>query len=74
MNIFEEIKKRLESKLDGKELTPETVFKDLKMDSLDLVDLVFEVEESLGIQFEDEELFTIKTVQDLLDLIDKKKK
>lgn len=74
MNIFEEIKSKLESKLDGKEFTLETSFKDLKMDSLDLVDLVFELEETLGIQFEDEELFTIKTVKDLLELIAKKGK
>jgi acyl carrier protein len=74
MNYFDEIKNKLEGKLNGKELTPDTVFKDLNMDSLDLVDLVFELEEALEVQFEDDELFTIKTVQDLLDLIAKKGK
>ncbi len=74
MNIFEEIKAKLSDKLNGNELTLDTQFKELKMDSLDLVDLVFELEETLGIQFEDEELFAIKTVKDLLDLIAKKGK
>lgn len=73
MNNFDKIKERLESKLKGKELTLETSFKDLGVDSLDLVDLVFEMEEELGITFEDDELLQIKTVKNLLDLIDTKK-
>ena len=48
-------------------------FKDLGIDSLDLVDLVFELEEEIGVQFEDEELLELKTIQDLLTLIEKKK-
>ena len=48
-------------------------FKDLGIDSLDLVDLVFELEEEIGVQFEDDELLELKTVKDLLDLIAKKK-
>ena len=47
--------------------------KTLGVDSLDLVDLVFELEEEIGVQFEDDELTSLKTVQDLLDLIAKKK-
>lgn len=69
MEYFDRIKERLK----GKEVTLETTFKDLGLDSLDLVDLVFEMEEEIGIQFEDEELMQIKTVKDLLTLIDAKK-
>lgn len=64
---------RIKERLIGKEVTLETTFKDLGLDSLDLVDLVFEMEEEIGIQFEDEELMQIKTVKDLLTLIDSKK-
>lgn len=64
---------RIKERLKGKEVTLETTFKDLGLDSLDLVDLVFEMEEEIGIQFEDEELMQIKTVKDLLTLIDSKK-
>ncbi|WP_164121632.1 acyl carrier protein, partial [Sharpea azabuensis] len=49
-------------------------FKALGIDSLDLVDLVFQLEEELNTQFEDEELMQIKTVRDLCQLIDKKVK
>ena len=73
MDYFDKIKDRLSSKLRGQELTEESVFKDLGIDSLDLVDLVFELEEEIGVEFEDEELLQIKTVKDLLNLIDSKK-
>lgn len=73
MEYFDRIKARLDGKLVGKEFTPDTSFKDLGLDSLDLVDLVFEMEEEIGVQFEDDELTSLKTVQDLLDLIAKKK-
>ena len=73
MEYFDRIKARLDGKLVGKEFTPDTSFKDLGLDSLDLVDLVFEMEEEIGVQFEDQELLQIKTVKDLLTLIETKK-
>lgn len=73
MEYFDRIKKALEGKLEDKELTLDTSFKDLGVDSLDLVDLVFELEEEIGVQFEDDELLQLKTVKDLLTLIDSKK-
>lgn len=71
--MFETIKERLESKLNGKELTLDSSFRDLGIDSLDLVDMVFELEGELDIEFEDDELLEIKTVKNLLDLIEAKK-
>ena len=73
MDYFDKIKDRLSSKLKAKELMKESSFKELGIDSLDLVDLVFELEEEIGVEFQDEELLKISTVQDLLDLIDSKK-
>ena len=73
MDFFDKIKERLEPKLKGKELTTESSFKELGIDSLDLVDLVFELEEEIGVEFEDEEVLKLNTVQDLLNLIDSKK-
>ena len=73
MDYFDKIKERLSSKLKRQELTKESSFKDLGIDSLDLVDLVFELEEEIGVEFQDDELLKITTVQDLLDLIDTKK-
>ena len=73
MNYFDKIKERLDSKIKDKDITVDTSFKDLGVDSLDLVDLVFELEEELGVTFEDDELLQLKTIQDLLDLLDSKK-
>ena len=73
MNTFEMIKKELEPKLKGKELTLESTFKDVNLDSFDLADLVYQMEENLGIVFEEEELMTLKTVGDVVKLIDSKK-
>ncbi len=74
MDYFDKIKEGLADKLKGKELTMDSEFKALGIDSLDLVDLVFQLEEELNTQFEDEELMQIKTVRDLCQLIDKKVK
>ncbi|HAN57792.1 MAG TPA: acyl carrier protein [Erysipelotrichaceae bacterium] len=74
MDYFDKIKEALADKLNGKELTMDSSFKDLGIDSLDLVDLVFALEEEIGTTFEDDELLSIKTVKDLCDLIDRKTK
>lgn len=73
MNYLESITKVLEPKLKGQTLTEDSVFTELGIDSIDLVDLVFQMEEELQIQFEDEELTQIKTVGDLIKLVEAKK-
>jgi len=73
MNTFEMIKKELEPKLKGKELTLESTFKDVNLDSFDLADLVYQMEENLNIVFEEDELMNLKTVQDVVNLIDSKR-
>ena len=42
------------------------------LDSLQIVELLFEIEENIGAKIEDEEAQTIHTVGQLLDLIEKK--
>lgn len=74
MNTFEMIKSELAPKLKGKELTLESTFKDINVDSLDLADLVYQFEDKLNIRFEDDELMNLKTVQDVVNLIDSKVK
>ena len=73
MDTFEMIKKELEPKLKGKELTLEYTFKDVNLDSFDLADLVYQMEENLNIVFEEEELMNLKTVKDVVTLIDSKR-
>ena len=73
MDTFTKIKEVLADSLKGKELTMESTFKDLGIDSIELVDIVFNMEEEFGIEFEDEELLALKTVSDLVNLVDSKK-
>ena len=75
MNYLELLQKTLEPMLaDGVEVTLESTFKDLRVDSLDLVELVYELEEELNITFEDDELADLKNVGDVIQLIEAKKK
>ncbi len=55
------------------ECVPEASFiDDLGADSLDLVELIMEMEENFGIQISDEELEKIRTIQDVIDYLKSK--
>jgi acyl carrier protein len=45
---------------------------DLGADSLDLVELVMELEENFGLQITDEELGNIRTIKDVIDFLKSK--
>jgi acyl carrier protein len=55
---------------DAATITPESTLESLEIDSLDTFDIIFEAEEKFGIKVPNEEV-TIKTVQDVVDLIDR---
>jgi acyl carrier protein len=43
---------------------------DIKLDSLDLVELILECEEKFGIEIPEKKLYDVSTVEDILKLID----
>lgn len=45
---------------------------DLGADSLDLVELIMEMEEKFGVEIADEELEKIRTIKDVIDFLTKK--
>jgi acyl carrier protein len=45
---------------------------DLGADSLDLVELIMEMEEKFGVEIADEELEKIRTIKDVVDFLQKK--
>lgn len=57
---------------DEIEITRESTLKELQIDSLDLVEVVVSAEDETGVTFEDDELVDLKTVGDVVDLLDKK--
>lgn len=51
------------------DVTPDATYGALGLDSLDVVELVLIVEEQLAIRVDDEELQSIRTLQQLADLL-----
>ena len=52
-------------------LTPATTFAELGMDSYAVVDFAIQVEEHYDIAIPDDEMLNLKTIQDVLDAIDR---
>ena len=57
--------------LDASEITPDSTFESLGIDSLDVVEMVMDLESELGIELEMENE-NITTFQELADFIDTK--
>ena len=75
MSLEEKVIKLVTEQLD---VTPEqckleaSFIDDLGADSLDLVELIMEMEGAFGVEIADEELEKIRTVQDVVDFLRKK--
>ncbi|MBU4689531.1 MULTISPECIES: phosphopantetheine-binding protein [Mycoplasma] len=67
--VIEKVQKFTKSKVS---LNSE--LKELKIDSLTLAELVFDLEDELKIRVSDEELLKLKTIQDVVNLIENTKK
>lgn len=75
MTLEEKVIEIIMEQLDvtREECVPEASFiDDLGADSLDLVELIMEMEENFGIQIADEELEKIRTIQDVLNYLESK--
>ena len=71
MSKIEEIKAKLAETLHVEKVDTSANFKELGLDSLDIVELLLQLEEDYGIHFDDVDMTKIATVQDLLDSIEK---
>ena len=70
--MFEKIRSYLASELDisEDEITRDTTFESLGVDSLDTVEMVMDLEQELGVELELEE--KIATVGELVDFVESK--
>ncbi|MGI6162000.1 MAG: acyl carrier protein [Christensenellales bacterium] len=73
--VFEKIKKMIAEHLgvDESKIQPETnLVEDLKADSLDIVELIMDLEQEFELEIPDEELPKVVTVQDVVDYVEGK--
>lgn len=74
--MFEEIRSAIALQLNVPEenINLDTRFvEDLKADSLDLVELVMDLEDRYGVEIPDEQLAEVKTVGDIIGIIENNK-
>lgn len=74
--MFEEIREAISAQLNVpmENITMNTRFvEDLKADSLDLVELVMDLEERYGVEIPDEQLAEVKTVGQIIEIIENNK-
>lgn len=62
----------LAKRIDVSKLKEEDSLKEIGLDSLDLVEVMLEIEDALGIEFDSEEIAGLSTLKSVLDLIDTK--
>lgn len=70
--MFEKIQSYLATQLDipAEQITRDTSFESLGIDSLDMVEMVMELEDELGVELEMEE--KVATIGELVDFIEAK--
>lgn len=75
MDAVTKLKEILEKRdIDTNALKPESTLVDIGLDSLDLVEVMLEIEEYVGQEFSSQEIMDLKTIQDVVNLINSKLK
>lgn len=74
MNYIDIVKKILSEKVDVSQIKEEEKLADLGLDSLDLAEIMISIEEALNIEFTSNEILKLKTIKDVLNLIEIKTK
>lgn len=62
----------LAKRVDVSSLKEEDSLREIGLDSLDLVEVMLEIEDALGIEFDSEEIAGLSTLKSVLDLINSK--
>ena len=75
--MLERVKKIIAAQLGIEEskIKPETrILEDLQADSLDMIEMITEIESEFNISISDEEIATLRTVKDVVDFCNKQSK
>lgn len=75
MDTLEILQKAIKKELgrDFEDITPNTSFEDMALDSLDVVQMIMAIEEAFDVEIADEDVDDIKTVGQLLEYIEDKR-
>jgi acyl carrier protein len=69
---MEKIQKMLAERLNVESIDPKKELTALGLDSLDVVEMLLDLEEEFGVQFQSEEMKNYRTVEDLYNAINEK--
>lgn len=74
MSTIETVKNILAKRADISSLKESDKLSDIGLDSLDLVEVMIEIEDELNIEFSSDEIANLVTLKDVVDLINSKSK
>jgi len=64
------IGKVAENKVDWDVVTEDTLIESLGFDSLSVLDMLYDIQQEFGLEFDTEALVSVRTVGNLIDLLD----
>ncbi|NLZ15645.1 MAG: acyl carrier protein [Erysipelotrichaceae bacterium] len=73
MESLEIVKNAIKDRVNIDAIKYEDNLNDIGLDSLDLVEAMLKIEEVLNVEFSSDEIVDLKTVRDLVNLIESKK-
>lgn len=74
MDLIEKIKNIIGNRIDVSKVSKDDKLNEIGLDSLDLVEVMLEIEEAFHIEIKSDEILDLVTVNDLLKLIQRKTK
>ena len=73
MEILEVVKEKIKDRINIDSISYDDRLDELGLDSLDLVETMLRIEEAVGVEFTSDEIVELKTIQDVVNLIEAKK-
>ena len=74
MEILEVVKDVIKDRINIDSINYDDRLDELGLDSLDLVETMLKIEKVLGVEFTSDEIVELKTIQDVVNLIESKNK
>jgi len=73
MENLEVVKEAIKDRINVDSISYDDKLDELGLDSLDLVETMLKIEEAMNIEFTSDEIVELKTIQDVVNLIEAKK-